>query len=254
DDDLPLGTEPLPEIPITPVTPTLTSDGQHVVLPFYNIDPMTFGTTNGARAFVVSVETREVVAAPFDARCPWSSTGGVIDPTNGHYVYVGDALSGAGAHFAQPSTGEGCLLRIRVGETEFDPTWTVDAADMNPGGFGDLAQLEVAGDQFLAVFRNEDRAPIAELPSPANYFGGPGTFFRPYVGSVTDWTGTLVTGEDDQNFFTFPQVVDDTFVVSPADITNRGPDVRSRVYRVVDGALVSLTETPGFVRSVERIR
>ncbi len=232
---------------------SLSSDGQHLIVPLTDLDFATLEASHGARAIVVSVESQEVVGVPFDSRCPYSQRG-VVDPISGDYIYVGDAFSGFATHYSVPNAGTGCLLRIRAGETSFDQTWRIDATTMTPEGFGDLASLIVSGDQFFAIFRDENRAPIADVENPGFYFGGPGTFFRPYIGSTSDWQGSRVSGFEDTNLFGFPVVVDGQFLLSPADITDRGPDVVSDLFGVVEGSFERLTQTSGFIRTIVRIR
>lgn len=234
--------------------PTLSFDGQTIIVPIYNIDFTTLESVHGARVLLVPVDDRQAVSMVVDERCPYSSLGGVIDPSSGDYIFVGDALQGFANHYSIPSSGAGCLLRIRDGEAGFDPDFMVEAASMNPEGFDDLAGFIIADDQFLALFRDEITAPIAELTNPGSYFGGEGSAFAPYVGSTSDFVGTRVPNTDGQNWFGFPSVVDEDLIVIPANIDDRGPDSTSNVYRMTSSGAEVLVEQPGFVRRIDRIR
>lgn len=232
----------------------VSSDGQHIIVPFNHQSFEDLSTVPGARAAVLSVASRSLVNVAYDERCPYSNQG-FVDPSTGDYVYVGDALYGFSTHFGVPPERSACLLRIRAGDTDFDPGWVRNGSELNADGFTDVGAVTVAGDQFLAVVRDETAAPIADIPTPFSYFGGEGVLFRPYIGSTSDWIGARVRGLEERSFFGFPFVVDDRFVLSPVDTTARDSSAVVEVFDVTaDGTFRKLTETVGFIQEIARIR
>ena len=105
----------------------------------------------------------------------------------------------------------------------------------------------------MALRRDEEAAPLADLEVPFQYFGR--TRFVPVVGSTADFAGSLVETNGSDNLFGLTYVVDGDFYVSPVNIEDRGGDARAFAYRIRDNNTLELmVETVGSIMWIGRVR
>lgn len=232
--------------------PKLSADGKHLYFPFLVIDYTTFQTDPGARVAIIDTETDSLVDVLHDTRCP-GGHGGDIDPTTGDYIFEGGALGGALHYFA--GEVEPCFLRIKPGETAFDADWILAGSEINADGHVVVSGTTIIGDQFVTQARDDNEAPVTDiLSNPFAYFGE-GSYWRYYVGSTSDWSGTSIAGPGDSTASSTTREIDGSFVVSPFSLEDRSAGAAAVIYRLNDqNEWEYLTETIGFVQVIERVR
>lgn len=244
-DDMPLESIPGQESAI------VSDDGETLFITMSNIDYRDFTTTLGMHVAVFDLNTDTLTKVITDPRCPGSNFAD-RDP-DGNIVILGDGVLGFTRYFATPAAQSACLLRIKRGETEFDPDWIVEGSTITGERVADVASFQVSGDRFLAVRRDEDSAPVGALEDPFQYFSR--TRFVPVVGSTTDFVGQPVQVDGADNFFGITWVVDGDFYVAPVNLENRGGEVDALAYRISDDNTLDLmVETIGSVMWLGRVR
>ena len=231
--------------------PKLSLDGSRVFVPNANIDWDNLRTEGGSELIILSATEDRIIAHLEDDRCGGTDNG-FVDAATGDYYLAGHSYYGYGTHFMEPGWGDGCFLRVPAGTDGFDPDWVRFGADMNPSAFTDFGVSSVAEDgRILVAIRDEALAPVADLDLDT-YFGD--SAWRPYVGSISGWNVAQVNGdgisEDQRGLISMTWVVDGELL-----FTVREPDRSSAdIFRVSEaGEMVLVTESTGWVESVERI-
>ena len=121
---------------------------------------------------VVDTDTDQVVSITETERCGRPNTSVVSDDGFVYYASGGFTLW-ANRVFGESNAPDPCILRVRAGETEFDPDFFVSIEDLT-GGAGGLSIAGSGGDLFVRVFDDEEYGlPITEQTTGPDIAGAP---------------------------------------------------------------------------------
>lgn len=194
----------------------LSEDGELLYVPLMGLDLATLDTVPGAHVAVFSTSSNTVEKVAVDTRAP-GGDGMFVHPQTGDFIYVGDGLGGFARYFATPNDVAPALLRIKKGETSFDPDWMKTGSELNSRGFSDIGGfggLLALGDRFVMATRDEDLS-----ADPSTFQMNPFDFLREsvysiFAGPLDDWLATPVTGADGDNVIFASYNVDGRFIAA----------------------------------------
>ena len=225
--------------------------GDHLFSAVFNTkrDGDRYLTDPRVRFLVFDVKTDELVADISDDRCGPGGDGynyGI--DSNGDLYVVGDGTFGVFELFGVPKSKPACVLRIKAGETDFDPDFVQVMEDMMPD--------RTAGAGFwyidsLGKFVTMSRAKGMELANETEYLAQ--TDWRPYFIDPSDWSSTPIEEPrlQSKGFPGSAMVLDGElhFILNPPE-----GDFGNILYRYQDGELKERVRATEWLQVVQRIR
>lgn len=223
-----------------------TKIGDYLYSVFWNYDEDGGPYDRSVSVAVIDTSKNELVNVARDERCEMGWPGTTLP--NGDLYIVGNA-AGTGYQFSDPPAKPNCLLRIRAGETEFDPDF-VQYLD-------DVTQPLVGGSSFKYA---------AELNGGVVWATDPGDFadkeeffstsvWRPVLVDPKDWSAQVIEGISATGW------MGETFVIDGAALftvgTNGGSGTlgtNSALVRYDDGELTPVVGFSDWLQVAARIR
>ncbi|MEM8893111.1 MAG: hypothetical protein AAGC88_00955 [Bacteroidota bacterium] len=227
--------------------PAVNAEGK-VYLATVGLDFTTFQVGAGAQVVIIDpvAETVEVV---FDETLP-SGNVGLLDMA-GDYYFTANTYFGIGHNFNIELQPTPAIYRILNGQNTFDPDFILDGATTNEDGYPDILHYTVSGDRYVVVAHDDSTGPLSDK----DLFSAFSAPWLLYTGTVGEWNAVRVPAAEGELFLFAPYIVDGEFYTTPTFIDDRGADAVNPLYRITaSGTLETVTESPGFIRLVERIR
>ncbi|MEM9141839.1 MAG: hypothetical protein AAGA86_02555 [Bacteroidota bacterium] len=221
-----------------------------VLIGYAGLDFMTFQVTPGATVALID-PMAETVTVATDDTAPAGNVGTIDDM--GDYYFTANSYFGLGHNFNIEMQPSPLILRIKNGESEFDPTFRLDGADTNADAYPDILHYTISGTRYVVGAHDDSNGILAE--NPDGIFGAFSAGWQLWIGNVDNLDAIRVQENEGELFLFAPFAVDGEFYTSPTFIDERSADDPAPLYRINDnGTLEQVNVTVGFIRLVGRIR
>ena len=226
-------------------TPGVVRDGLlYRTFDWVNYDDATYSTD--FLLGVYDVQTDQLVSLQTETRCP--VPGNLVDVDEAGNIYFSNWIWPVAGTLMRGAPAS-CVLRINAGDTGFDPTWSLNYADVTGGRQGAMFAYLQDGQGLISVF-DDDRTSFAPTTDPWAYVGS--NNWRIWNVDINGGSGAPLNGIDyNGGAFTPVQFDGRLFLMVPG-----GEEVNyaTQLYEVSDGRATPYVKLPGWSYQFRQLR